>query len=136
MRTYLEDNSNLNEALYRSLKVMRTTGHSKIKDTPFERHYDRKPRRELTSYLNLTTDTNDTIPDSLQTYSFASNDDGNYDQLVKKTPRNLMCDVRNQFPTKLQFLEKNNMNKCLKLNTKYSHKQPKLEQSTLIRTKL
>ena len=58
MRTNLEDNCNLNEALYRSLMVMRTTIHSKMKESPFERHYGRKPRTELTSYLKLPTDNN------------------------------------------------------------------------------
>ena len=125
MRTKLEDNSNLKKALNRPLKVMRTMGHSKIKETPFERHYGRKTCRELTSYLNLQIDTNDTMPakpDLLQTSSFASND-GNYDQLVKKTPRSLMCDVRNKLPTKFLEKKKDNNNNCLKVNTKLSHKQ-------------
>ena len=59
MRTNLEDKCNLNDALYQSLMVMRMTIHSKTKETPFERHYGRKPRTELTSYLNLPTDKND-----------------------------------------------------------------------------
>ena len=72
MRTNLEDNCNLNEALYRSLMVMRTTIHSKIKKSPFERHYGSKPGTELTSYLNLATD-NEFISaqlETLQVYSF------------------------------------------------------------------
>ena len=56
MRTNLEDKCNLNDALYQSLMVMRMTIPSKTKETPFERHYDRKPRTELTSYLDLPTD--------------------------------------------------------------------------------
>ena len=51
-----EDNCILNEALWRSLLAMLTTVHSKIKETPFERHYGRKPRTELINYLNVPTD--------------------------------------------------------------------------------
>ena len=38
MRTNLQDNCNLNEALYQALMVMRMTFHSKTKESPFERH--------------------------------------------------------------------------------------------------
>ena len=112
MRTNLEDNCNLNEALYRSLLVMRTTIHSKIKESSFERHYGRKPRTELTNYLNLPTDNNDFIspqPETLQVYS-SNNGRGGYDQLIMKTLRKLKCDVSNNFP--YNFLEtKQNKNK-------------------------
>ena len=54
MRTNLGDNCNLNEALYRSLMLMRKTVHSKTKESPFEQHYGRKPRSELTNYLKTT----------------------------------------------------------------------------------
>ena len=57
MKTNLEDNCNLNEALHRSLTIMRTKVDSKLKETPFERQYGRKPRTEVTNYLNLPTDT-------------------------------------------------------------------------------
>ena len=106
MRTNLEDKCNLNNALYQSLMVMRMTIHSKTKETPFERHYGRKPRTELTSYLNLPTDKNDYVsaqPETLQVYSF-NNGRGGYDQLIMKTPRKLKCDVSNNLPYK--FLEK------------------------------
>ena len=106
MRTNLEENCNLNEALYRSLLVMRTTIHSKIKESPFERHYGRKPRTELTSYLNLPTDNKEFCsaqPETLQVFSF-NNGKGGYNQLIMKTPRKLKCDVSNNFPYK--FLEK------------------------------
>ena len=33
---------------------MRTTVHSSIKKTPFERHYGRKPRLEIHKYLNVS----------------------------------------------------------------------------------
>ena len=46
LRTNLEEGHNINDALGRSLNVMRTTGHSSIKETPFERHYGRKPRTD------------------------------------------------------------------------------------------
>ena len=99
MPTNLEDNCNLNEALYRSIMVMRTTVHSKIKESPLERHYGRKPRTELTSYLNIPTDNNEFIsaqPETLQVYSF-NNGRGGYDQLIMKTPGKLKCDVRTTF---------------------------------------
>ena len=105
MRTNLQDKCNLNEALYQSLMVMRMTVHSKTK-SPFERHYGRKPRTELTNYLNLPTGNNEYIsaqPETLQVYSF-NNGKGGYDQLIMKTPRKLKCDVSNNFPYK--FLEK------------------------------
>ena len=75
---------------------MRTTIHSKIKESPLERHYGRKPRTELTNYLNLPTDDNEFIsaqPATLQVYSF-NNGRGGYDQLIMKTPRKLKCDNR------------------------------------------
>ena len=99
MRTNLEDNCYLNETLYRSLMVMRTTIQSKIKESPFERHYGRKPRTELTNYLNLPTDDNEFIsaqPETLQVHSF-NNGRGGYDQLIMKTPRKLKCDNNNNF---------------------------------------
>ena len=123
MPTNLEDNCNLNEALYRSLMVMRTTIHSKIKESPFERHYGRKPRTELTSYLNLPTDNNEFIsaqPETLQVYSF-NNGRGGYDQLIMKTPRKLMCDVSNNFLYK--FLEKKKTKAILKAITNQNQKR-------------
>ena len=95
MRTNLQDKCNLNEALYQALMVMRMTVHSKTKESPFERHYGRKPRTELTNYLNLPTGNNEYIsaqPETLQVYSF-NNGKGGYDQLIMKTPRKLKCDV-------------------------------------------
>ena len=50
VRTYLEGNCNPNETLHRSLMGTRKTVQSKIKETPFERHYGRKPRTKVTSY--------------------------------------------------------------------------------------
>ena len=86
--------------------VMRTTVLTKIKETPFERQYGRKPRMELTSYLNLPTDKYKYIsaqPEKLQIYSF-NNGKGDYDQLIMKTQRRQKCDVSNQFP--YMFFEK------------------------------
>ena len=71
--------------------VMRTTVYSKIKETPFERHYGRKPRTVLTSYLNIPTGTYKYLsdqPETLQVYTF-NNGNGGYDQLILKTPRRL-----------------------------------------------
>ena len=94
MKTNLEDKCNLNEALYRSLVVMRITVHSKTKETPFERHNGRKPRTELTSYLYLPTDNEFYVsaqPETLQMYSF-NNGKRRYNQLILKTPRKVKCD--------------------------------------------
>ena len=107
LRTNSEDKCILNDALYQSLMVMRMTIHSKTKKTPFEKHYGRKPRTELTSYLNLPTNKNDYVsaqPETLQVYSF-NKGRGGYDQLIMKTSRKLKCDVSNNLPYKV--LEKN-----------------------------
>ena len=101
----------MSEALSRSLNVMHTTFHSSIKETPFERHYGRKPRTEITSYSNITMDINEIVsarPETLQVCSF-NNGDGEYDRLIMKAPRKLKCDVSNKFP--YQFLEKKKQNK-------------------------
>ena len=106
MRTNLEDNCNSNEALYRSSLVIRTTVRSKTKESPFERHYGRKTRTELTNYLNIPTNSIEYIsaqPETLQVYSI-NNGRGGYNQLIMMTPRKLKCDVSNKFPYK--FLEK------------------------------
>ena len=122
MKTNLEDKCTVSEALGRSLRVMRTTVHSTIKETPFERHYGRKPRTEITSYLNLPTDINEFVsarPETLQVYSF-NNADGEYDQLIMKSPRKLKCDVSNKFPYK--FLEKKNKIKTNNYENNYETK--------------
>ena len=107
MKTNLWDGCTLNEALARSLNVMRTTVHSSIKKAPFERHYGRKPRTKLNDYLNVSPNHKTNIvsakPDTLQVYSF-SNNVLHYDQLVMKAPRKLKEDVSNKFP--YLFLEK------------------------------
>ena len=108
MKTNLEDKCTVSEALSRSLNVMRTTIHSSIEETPFEMHYGRNPRTEITSYLNIPTDINEIVsarPETLQVYFF-NNGDGEYDQLIMKAPRKLKCDVSNKFP--YQFLETKN----------------------------
>ena len=72
---------------------MLTTVHSKIKETPFERHYGRKPRTELFNFSNVLTDNYKHIsvyPETLQFYSF--NKKRGYDQLIMKTRRRLKCD--------------------------------------------
>ena len=110
----MEDNCKVKEALPRSLMVMLTTIHSKIKETQFERHYGRQPRTELPKYLKLPIDNNKYIsaqPETLQVYSF-NNGTGGYDQLIMKMPRRLKCDVSNKFP--YNFLEKKNQNKANK----------------------
>ena len=105
MRTKLEENCNLNEALHRSVMVMRTTVHSKTKETPFERHYGRKPRTEPTSYLNLPTGIYKYISAQHETLQVNSSImEKRYDQLIMKTPRRLKCDVSNQF--QYNFLKK------------------------------
>ena len=94
LKTIFEDKRTVSGALSRSLLVMRTMVHSTIKETPFERHYGRKPRTEITSYLNLATGINEIVsarPETLQVYSF-NNRDGEYDQLIMKAPRKLKYD--------------------------------------------
>ena len=54
LRTNLEEGYNLNEALNSSLNIIRTTFHSSIKETTFERRYGRKPRTEIHNYLNIS----------------------------------------------------------------------------------
>ena len=112
LRTNLEEGYVINEALSRSLNVMRMTIHSSIKETPFERHYGRKPRTVIHNYLNVSPNKQYNVsarPETLQVYSF-TNGNGTYDQLVMKTPRKLKEDVSNKFP--YLFLErKQNRNK-------------------------
>ena len=106
LRKNLEEGYNINEALSRSLNVMRTTVHSSIKETPFERHYGRKPRMEIHNYLNISPNKHYNVsarPETLQVYTF-TNGNGAYDQLVMKAPRKLKEDVSNKFP--YLFLEK------------------------------
>ena len=106
MKTNLEDKCTVSEALSRSLNVLRTTILSSLKETPFKRHYGRKPPTEITSYLNIPTDINEIVsarPQTLQVYLF-NNGDGEYDQLVIKAPRKLKRDVSNNLT--YQFLEK------------------------------
>ena len=125
MKTNLEDEYTVSEALNRSLNVMRTTIHSSIKETPFERHYGRKPRTEIPSYLNIPTDINEIVsarPETLQVFAF-NNGDGEYDQLIMKAPRKLKCDVSNKLPN--QFLEKKKRNKNkFESNSETKHQTP------------
>ena len=109
LRKNLEEGYSINEALSRSLNVMRTTVHSSIKETPFERHYGRKPRTEIHNYLYMSPNKHYNVsarPETLQVYTFngATNGNGAYDQLVMKAPRELKEDVSNKFS--YLFLEK------------------------------
>ena len=91
LRTNLEEGYVINEALGRSLNVMRMTVDSSMRETPFERHYSRKPRTELHNYLNVSSNKQYNVsarPETLQVYSF-SNGNGTYDQLVLEFPRKL-----------------------------------------------
>ena len=121
LRTNKEEKYNINEALNRSLNVMRTTVHSTIKETPFERHYGRKPRTEIHNYLNISPNKRYVVdkPETLQVYAF-SNGNGNYDQLVMKTPSKLKEEVSNEFP--YLFLEKNTTTGSSKVYLKINHK--------------
>ena len=107
LRTTLEEGYNINEAISRSLNVKKTTVHSSIKETPFERHYGRKPRTEIHNYLKMSPNKQYNVsarPETLQVYTF-TNGKGAYDQLVMKAPRKLKEDVsNNKFP--YLFLEK------------------------------
>ena len=106
LRTNLEEGHNMNDSLSRSLNVMRTTVHSSIKETQFERHYGRKSRAEIHKYLSVSPNKHYNVsarPETLQVY-FLPNGNGVYDQLVMKAPRKLKEDVSNKFP--YLFLEK------------------------------
>ena len=107
MKTNLCDGCTLNEALSRSLNVMRTTVHSSNKETPFEKPYDIKPRTESNNHLNVSPNHKINVvsakPFTLQVSSFSRNEE-NHDQIVMKAPRKLKEDVSNEFP--YLFLEK------------------------------
>ena len=95
LRTNLEEGYNINEALSRSLNLMRTTVHSSIKETRFERCYGGKPQTEIHNYLNMSPKKYYNVsarPETLQVYTF-TNGNGAYDQLVMKAPRKLKEDV-------------------------------------------
>ena len=122
LRINLEEGYVINEALSRSLNVMRMTVHSSIKETPFERHYGRKPRTEIHNYLNTSPNKQYNVsarPETLQVYSF-TNGNGTYDQLVMKTPRKLKEDVSNKFP--FFFSKENKTGTNSKVCTKKNHK--------------
>ena len=75
LRTNLEEGHNIDDALSRSLNVMRTTVHSSIKETPFERHYGRKSQTEIRNYLNVSLNKSYIVsarPETLQVYSFTN----------------------------------------------------------------
>ena len=111
LRTNLEEGYNINEA---SLNIMRTTVHSSIKETPFERHYGRKPRTEIHNYLIISPNKHYNVsarPETLQVYTF-TNGNGAYHQLVMKAPRKLKEDVSNKFP--YLFFEKKQYKKIRK----------------------
>ena len=117
-RTNLEEGYNINEALSRSLNVTRTTVISSIKETPFERHYGRKPQTEIHKFLNMPQNEHYNVsarPETLQVYTF-TNGNGAHDQLVMKAPRKPKEDVSNNLP--YLFLEKNRTKKNLKKHTK------------------
>ena len=100
MKANLWEGCKLNESLNRSLNVMRTSVHSSINESPFERHYGRKQRMEINHYLimssNVKTTSISAKRETLQVYSYASSD-GHYDQFVMKAPRKLKEDVSNSF---------------------------------------
>ena len=95
LRTKFEEGYVINEALGRSQNVMRTTVHSSIKETPFERHYGGKPRTQIHNYVNVSPNKQYNVsarPERLRVYSF-TNGNGTYDQLIMKTSRKLKEDV-------------------------------------------
>ena len=90
MRANLLDGCTSNQALSRSLNVMKTTVHFSVEETPFERNYGRKPRTELTNYLNLSpnvkTNAISAKPETLQgTHSRTSRSTG--DESTPQTQR-------------------------------------------------
>ena len=122
LRTNFEEGYTINEALSRSLNVMRTTVYSSIKETPFERHYGSKPRTEIHNYLNMSPNKHFNVsarPETLQVYTF-TNGNGAYDQLVLKAPRKLKEDVSIKFH--FYFSKRNKTKENLKGHTKINHK--------------
>ena len=80
---------------------MRKLVQFSIKETPFERHYGRKPPTEFyNKYLTVSPNKHYNVsakPETLQVYSF-TNGNGAYDQLVMKAPRNLKEDISKKIP--------------------------------------
>ena len=106
LRANLYEGLKIDEALDRTLMVMRTTEHTKHKQTPFERHYGRKPQTELTNFLGYNDKTLNVLakPDTLEVFSFQNSKGEVTDQLIMKAPRKLKVDVSKKYP--FQFLEK------------------------------
>ena len=67
--------------------------------------HGRKPRTQITSYLNLPPGINDIVSARLETLQVFSVNNGHidYDQLIMKAPRKLKRNVSNKFT--YQFLE-------------------------------
>ena len=107
LRTNLEAGYVINEALSRSLNVMRMTVHLSIKEKKLHLSVTTVEgcERKFT-HLNVSPNKQYNVsarPETLQVYSF-TNGNGTYDQLVMKTPRKLKEDVSNKFP--YLFLER------------------------------
>ena len=80
---------------------MRTTVHSSVKETPFERLYGRKPRKEIHKYLIVSSEKQCKVsakPEALQVYSF-TNGNGQYNPQVLKAPTKLKEDLNNKSHT-------------------------------------
>ena len=87
MRGNLWDVCTINEALSRSINVMRTTVHSSTKEAPFERQYGQIPITELL-YLSTNVKFNvvSATLETLKVYT-SSNNEGHHDQLVMEAPQ-------------------------------------------------
>ena len=85
---------------------MRTTVHSSVNESPFERHYGRKPRTEIHNYSNIYPNKQNFVSaksETLKVYIF-SNWSGKNDQMVMKALKKLKEGVSGTFP--YQVLEK------------------------------
>ena len=122
-QTNLEEGYKINKALNRSFYVItfNCNFHSSKGETPFERHYGRKPRTDIQIFLNRSPSKQYNVsakPETLQVYLF-TNRNGQNDQPGMKAPRKLKEDVSNK--CSFLFIEKNklgtNWRVCTKKNT-------------------
>ena len=101
MRASVWDGCTINEALSRSLNVMRPTVHPSYKETPSNDTTREHLETEVTNYLNLSPIAKTIVisakPETLQVYTF-SNSEGHHDQLVMKAPQKLKENVSIKFP--------------------------------------
>ena len=84
MRTKLRDRCFLTEALFRSLSTVRTTVHSRIKESSSQWHHKPKLRIETNNYLNSSPNVETGVVsaklETLQVFALFSKEDRQHDQ--------------------------------------------------------